>query len=433
MGIQAIPALKAFIPRKGGFISNVLTLTTGTALAQGLAVAATPILTRLYTPEDFGVLALFLSVTGIFSVVANWRYELAIVLPEADQDGLKVLALAALIAMGMSGLCLVLVAFFRRDIASLLNAPELAPWLWWAPLSLLLTGLFQGLTNWNIRKKQFRQQAVARVSQSVGMLGTQIGAGCAVSGAGGSGLIIGTLAGQLVGTGLLGDRVFRQQKHLALTHVSPAALWEQAVRYKKFPFLTNFAGLLNQTAYQVPMWLLALFYSPQAVGFYLLANRIGFLPASLIGKSVSQVFLERAAREKNQTGRSIQAFKKTLLLLALLCVVPYIVLMTWGPPLFSLVFGEAWTQAGQFAAILAPLFLTKFIASPLSMINAVHEKQEVGLLWQVGLALLSVLSLIIAHRYFQDINNVLIVFSLLLMVWYLLLALITYRISLGKL
>jgi len=219
-GIQVISTLKAYIPRKGGFISNVLTLVTRTSVAQAITVAATPILTRLYSPEEFGLLALFLSVTNIITVVASWRYDLAIVLPKADRDGINVLVLAALITLGMSGLCFGVVAFWQDDIARLMNAPNLAPWLWWTPVSLLLSGIFQALTYWNTRKKQFSLQALAQVGKSVGTSGTQIGAGLLTSAGGGAGLILGTVAGALVGTGFLGERVWRQQKQLMTESVS---------------------------------------------------------------------------------------------------------------------------------------------------------------------------------------------------------------------
>lgn len=428
MGMLLVSSLKGFIPRKGGFAANILTLVAGTGLAQALTMGATPILTRLYGPEDFGLLALFLSVTGILSVVANWRYELAIVLPKDDREGINVLALSALIALGMSGFSVLVVAFFRNGLARLMNAPELASWLWWVPLSLLLNGIFQALSYWNTRKKQFRLQSLARVGQSVGTIGTQVGAGLAAAG-GGTGLIIGTLVGQLVGTGILGERVWRQQKQLVTDSVSTKALWEQAVRYKKFPFLTNFAGLVNQIAYQIPIWLLASFYSPQMIGFYMLAQRAAYLPASLVGASISQVFFERAAQEKKETGSSIQTFKKTLLLLSMLSVVPFAVLMIWGPALFSLVFGEAWTQAGRFAAILAPLFWVSFVASPLIVVNAIHEKQEVGLIWHVSLCCLSVLVLYGGHILTNNIYTILLIFSMVLTVWYALLIVITFNIS----
>ena len=77
---------------KSEFTRNVLTLMTGTTIAQAIPIAISPILTRLYTPKDFGVLALFVAITSIFGSIANGRYELAIMLPKKDEDAINIFA-----------------------------------------------------------------------------------------------------------------------------------------------------------------------------------------------------------------------------------------------------------------------------------------------------------------------------------------------------
>ena len=124
--------------KQGSFVRNVLTLMTGTALAQALAVLASPVLTRLYRPEDFGILALFMSIVGILSVVACWRYETAIVLTEKDEDATNLLALSIMITIAMSLLTLIVVAIFRHSIAILLGAPEITFWLWFKKVSKII-------------------------------------------------------------------------------------------------------------------------------------------------------------------------------------------------------------------------------------------------------------------------------------------------------
>lgn len=426
--LLTLPSLKAYLPRKGGFVSNVITLATGTTFAQALVIVSTPIVTRLYSPEDFGLLALFLSITNILTVVASWRYELAIVLPKEDSGGINLLSLSCLITLGMSGLALLVIALLGDKICRLMNAPGLAPWLWWAPSSLLLAGAFQAITYWNTRKKQFALQAAAQFGKSAGTVGVQIALGISAAGSS-AGLVAGTLAGQLVGAGILAEHLCRHHGRFARETISGKAMFEQMVRHKKFPFLTNFAGLVNQLAYQIPVWLLSVFYGPQLVGFYMLAQRAAGLPAALIGRSVSQVFFQRAAEEYKATDGSVQTYRKTLLLLFILTVPAFFVLMIFGPFLFTFILGPAWAQAGRFAAILAPIFCMSLIMSPLSLVNAVHERQEVGLLWQIGLAVLSALTLSVSHHYGLEVYDAMKVFSCALFIWYLLLMLVTYRIA----
>src|SRR5690554_6729775 len=155
-------ALTSKLP-PGSFIRNVVTLMTGTTFAQALMILVAPILTRLYSPEDFGVFALYTSILGIIAVVACWRYELAIVLPEKDEDAANLLVLSICICFGMAVLTLILVALFRNPLASLFGVPKLAPWLWFMPLSLIATGLFQAFNYWSTRRRQFRRLAIRQI------------------------------------------------------------------------------------------------------------------------------------------------------------------------------------------------------------------------------------------------------------------------------
>lgn len=121
-------ALTSKLP-PGSFIRNVVTLMTGTTFAQALMILVAPILTRLYSPEDFGVYALYISILGIIAVVACWCYEFAIVLPENDEDAANILVISLLVCLAMVLLTLILVALFRKSVANILGAPELASWL----------------------------------------------------------------------------------------------------------------------------------------------------------------------------------------------------------------------------------------------------------------------------------------------------------------
>ena len=111
------------------FTANVLTLTTGTAVAQAITIVATPILVRIYTPKDFGLLAVLTTITGTVSIVASWRYETAIVLPDNDEDAVNLLVLCIMIALGMTGLSLLVIGLFHQQITFWLKEPELEPWL----------------------------------------------------------------------------------------------------------------------------------------------------------------------------------------------------------------------------------------------------------------------------------------------------------------
>jgi len=160
---------------KSEFSRNVLTLMTGTTIAQAIPIAISPILTRIYTPEDFGVFALYMSIASIVAVVATGRYELAIMLPKKDEDALNIIALSMIIAFFVSFITFLIVFLFNAQITSLLGNPEISNWLYFIPITVLLTGIYQSFNYWSNRKKQYRRLATSRVIQSGTTATTNLG------------------------------------------------------------------------------------------------------------------------------------------------------------------------------------------------------------------------------------------------------------------
>ena len=175
--------MRRLLPQSA-YARNVLTLMTGTSLAQAIPIAISPILTRLYSPEEFGCFALYMAVALIASVLVTGRYELAILLPRQDRDALHIAALAIMaLSIAISAVLLLVVLFFAQPIAVLLGDAALAPWLYWVPASTLLLGLYQSLNYWSNRKAQYKRLAISRTVQSGSAALAQLGIGYAGSGA----------------------------------------------------------------------------------------------------------------------------------------------------------------------------------------------------------------------------------------------------------
>ena len=144
---------------KSEFNRNVLTLMTGTTIAQAIPIAISPILTRIYTPEDFGMFALYMSIASIIAIVATGRYELAIMLPKKDEDAINIVALSIIISFFVSFISLLIVFIFNTQITNILGNPEISIWLYFIPLTVLLTGIYQSFNYWSNRKKQYKRLA----------------------------------------------------------------------------------------------------------------------------------------------------------------------------------------------------------------------------------------------------------------------------------
>jgi O-antigen/teichoic acid export membrane protein len=358
----------------GGFARNVVTLMTGTTLAQALAILVAPILTRLYGPGDYGVSALYGSILGIFTVAACWRYELAIVLPEKDEDAANVLALSILICFIMAALSFILVALFRIPLAQLLGAPELAPWLWFMPLSLIAAGLFQAFNYWSTRRKQFKRLAARTITQSTVTAGVQLGAG-AILHPGPGGLIGGSIFGQLVATVQLACQIAKDEGSLIISNINRKDFKRVLVRYKRFPLFDSWASMLNTASTMLPALLLGYFFSPTVVGHYTLGYQVLAMPMGLVGSSIAQVFFPKAAEARhsgNLDQLALDMFKRLLTI----GFVPILLIAIVAPNLFTIIFGERWWIAGVFVRWLSLWMLFVFISSPISTIYTVLERQR---------------------------------------------------------
>lgn len=374
-----LKALRAVKNGKNDFLRNVLTLMTGTTLAQAIPIAAMPLLTRLYTPEDFGVLALYMSLAGMISVIITARYEVAVMLPERDEDAASLVTLSVCIASAISLVLLVVVSLFNDDIQSLLNNKAIGPWLYLLPITVFVTGMWQALNYWNNRSKKFKRLAVSRVTQGGGMTLAQF----LLTGLSTGGLVLGYLVGQVGGLMVFLTRTWREDRAV-LSRVSLATMLENARRYSKFPKYSTFGALLDNAAVQMPVLMLSKFYDTHIVGVFSLTFRALNLPMSLIATSFSQVLFQRFVVLQRENPARLAPFVLKLFFGLLGLMVP-LVAFVWvvGPDLFALVFGETWRQAGEYATVLIFAVAIRFAVSPLSTVLAMDHNIKIGTLWQM--------------------------------------------------
>lgn len=375
-------------------MGRVLILMTGTTLSQVILIAASPILTRIYSPAEFGIFALFFAFTQVLMAVAGLRYELAIILPKEDEEAVDVLTLSAVIIIVMSVGSLFIMLLFRHQIAALLKAPEIARYLWLIPVALLWAALFQSLSYWNIRKKQFEYLALAKVSRSSTTVAIQVGLGFFAS-LGSFGLIMGDIVGKFVATGILLKNFFREYRTGIRYTPSVENIKNAAVRYKRNPlFLTN-AYILLTLNQHLPLLFLMAFFNPTVAGIYALAKNTIDMPSSFVGLPISQVFLQKASKHYRETGSCRDIYVLCLKHMVFLSAVPAFILFIFAPSIFAVVFGPTWEEAGVYVRILIPMFYARFIIAPLSMIFIISENQLIQMLWHLALIICNIVALVL--------------------------------------
>lgn len=416
--------MRKLLPQSA-YARNVLTLMTGTTLAQAIPIAISPILTRLYSPEEFGRFALYMAVAMIASVLVTGRYELAILLPRHDRDAMHIAALAMTLSAAISAVLLLVVIFLAQPIAALLGDAALAPWLYWVPASTLLLGVYQSLNYWSNRKAQYKRLAISRTVQSTGVALAQMTSGYAGSGA--VGLVGGQITGQVLATSVLARLIWRED-HQQIRVLRPARSLALAKKYINFPKYLIVAHGFNTASGQMPVLLLSALFSTTVAGFFTLTQRVMAAPMALVAGALGDVFRQEASQAYIHQGQCKAIYQKTFKRLLLISVVPFIVLFFVAPALFAWVFGEQWRVAGEYAQILTPMAFLQFITSPLSAMFMIAEKQKLDLLWQIFLLSLVVVSFALG-KFFGGATDALKIFSFAYCVAYAVNGAMTYHFA----
>lgn len=365
--------------KKNEFSRNVLTLMSGTVIAQAIPIAIIPILTRIFTPEDFGLLALYVAFVSVLGVVSTGRYEIAVMLPDKDEDAKILLQISVFVALIFSTLILIPVMLWGKNIGVFLGNHDIVPWLYLLPASVFLTGAYHALTYWNNRSKRFKNTAISRVSQSLSQGSSQIGFGLfKISG--------GLIMGQFIG--ILSSTLFLLNKNNAhgvvFDKYELAKMRKQATNYSDFPKYSVFGALCDSGAVQMPILILSKFYSASTTGMFSLTFRILNMPSSIISAAISQVLFQKVVSISNNNPNQLSNYLIKIFVFLFLIYLPVVpILLTWGDSLFAFIFGEQWREAGVYAGYLAIAVAVRFAVSPLSSVLGLKKNIKKGASWQV--------------------------------------------------
>lgn len=364
--------------RKTSFAVDVLRLASGTIFAQAITVLAMPIVTRLYSPDAFGLTSLFTSIVSVIAAVTCFRYELSIMLPKKDEDSANLLALSIFSVFLVSFLTVLIMRFWHKPLLDVLNAPSLGPYLWLISPAVFLNGIYLAFNYWNSRKKRFTHLSFARIMGSFATTSSRLGVGFAGYATGG-GMIYSAIIGYVASTLMLGKQIWHEDNQLLKSSINRYCIFAGLKRYKNFPLFDTWAVLLSNLSWLSPTFLLSMFFSSTIVGYYALGMMVLQFPMSLIGGAISQVFFQRAAEAKSY-GTLNMLVENTVLCLGMIGLLPTLLLTIVGKEIFIVVFGSQWAEAGVYTQILALYIFFLFITSPISTLFSVLEMQRTSLL-----------------------------------------------------
>ncbi len=382
------------------FKKNFFIVLSGATLSQLIPILITPLLTRIYGPDDLGILALYVSITTIPSILSSFRYDQAIMLAENEIEARELLLLSIRIALILSITVLISLLLFDNKIIAIFGLQDLGWWLYFVPLTVFMSGSYQSLSYWTVRQKKFKILSISRLVRTTAgsVLQTVLGL-LSISG----GLISGLIASQFMGFRYLKDEAFSvSKKRTTLGYVKTKELLN---KYKSFPIFDMPAIFCNLLANQAPVLVLAKYFGAGVLGQYALTNKIINAPISLISGSLLDVFRQKVTSDINSDGNCRYIFLHTLKILSMLGLAPLILLIFYGPDIFKFIFGEKWHQAGDYARIMAPMFYLKFIAGPLSYVLIARQWQKVNLIGQMSLLLSTIAVLVYGILTLSVINT----------------------------
>ena len=385
---------------KSEFSRNVLTLMTGTTIAQAIPIAISPILTRIYTPDDFGVFAFFISIVGIMAVVSTGKYELSLILPKKESFTYQLLILSGLLVLGTASTYIIVMLsvslFYNFDYIFYL-----------LPITVIFIGLNNTFDKYNNRVKNYKLMSYQRVIKTT--VESLVSISFMLLFSMKTGLVWGFVLGFFVSNITMLFVNMKTFKKKAFV-VSKKKMKVLANRYENFPKYNMPHALLNTLSANIPIFLIPLYYGSYTLGLYAFGLKIVQAPLSLISSSMFNVLGQKMAEEYSRGNEIKSLFKNIVLKLFLftLVIIPVFVFMN---NIFAFIFGEEWEQAGYFIQIMSPWILLVFIISPLSTIPQIYNKQKKAFNIEIIRTILQITIFGISGLYFS-IETTLIILSL---------------------
>lgn len=361
---------------------NIYLMIAGTSLSQIIIVFSSPVLTRLYPPESFGVFKIFVSTVAVLSVIANLRYELAIVLPEKKADALNILRLTLVsnVVIFFTVLILTIPSFQILENNVFNNLGNLK---YLIPFSVFFGALFQALNFWFNRQKDFKTISISKVIQSSFVSLIQILIGWFFFG-NASGLIIGSISGQILSLLYFIFIALRDDDFKNKPYLNKNNLIRVALSYKRFPFFSAPGAFINTASSEFPVFIISYSFGLSLVGQYGLAIRLLGLPLTLISSSIYQVLVSKIAELSRDSPHRIKSLlTKFFILLFIPTFFLAVIFSSFSISIFTLIFGVQWHQAGEIASIIVFAYVFKFSISPLACVLGLEENVHLGFYWQL--------------------------------------------------
>lgn len=383
------------------FVRNVMIMATGAASAQIISVILSPVITRVYGPEAYGIMGVFMAIVAILTPVASLTYPIAIVLPKSDVEAKGLIKLSLTICIFIAVVITLLLCFFYQTIVELFHLSEVRGFLFLIPITILCAGILQVTEQWLIRTKQFKISAKSTFLQALLSQGSIVLIGLFYPMAQIL-VIIQSLREGLKAILMLGFVKGKEGIHLIDWGSKGVSTKKLIKKYYDFPIFRAPEIFLNGLSKSLPILMLTIFFGPASAGFYSISKTVLNLPVQLIGKSVGDVFYPRVTEAAKNKENLTKLIKKATISLTLIGIVPFSIVIIFGPWLFSNIFGSSWLNAGEYARWIALWSFFAFINLPSIKSLPVLSAQAFQLKYTIFMLITRVIMLCLGYFVFSS-------------------------------
>ena len=366
-------------------------LLSANIVAQVIGLLIYPIVTRLYAPEDFGLMNLFISIANVIVIIATAEFQYAVVLPKEDKKAVSVMHVG-LFCLSLVTFLVTLSIFCRKQIAMLFNTPALSDMYVLLPIMVFVLGAWNLLNYWYIRNKMYTRISTYQIGQSTLSAATKLG--CGYTGLLQVGLIYSVVFAPLLS--LFTSIAFSFRKCLRpLLHVDKRDMLDVAKTYRNFPVFTLPRSLLNTLAGQLPVLLLTPIFGIELIGYWSMASLLGFVPINMITKAIYQVLYQHVTEKVNHN-QPIVAMLKHFVIICLMVAIPLFAILYFVlPALVSWLLGDVWYVCGEYIRWMLPWLLLSLLTASTCFLSDVFFQQKKGLFFEILLAICRLAGLVV--------------------------------------
>ena len=388
------------------------TLATATVVSQGLRIAILPALSRLYAPAEFGIFQIFMSILGAAGLISTAGYDKAVVLASSERRAMSVMLVGCLTAVAVATAAWIAMALSGASVAVALNSPNLAFFLFaLLPIGILAIGLGENARYYATRQRRFGMIAKALIAQAIVTATIQAGLGFFPA-IGAGGLIVGRVAGIVLLGGLLWSVSWRPV-FAGLREIRWPSLRDSALRYRKFPMVVTPTTVFSQSVYIGPIFLVAMYFSPEDVGFFGVVMLLLSAPMQFVGSAVEQVFYRNATEERLTTGACPTSVKQAFVLLTVIAGAFGLLLILLAKPAIAVILGQNWAAVGDILLWMTPMIVLNLVGMPLQPSFVVMGYQSLQFAHQAVRSLASVGALWFAAAYTGDLRATVMAYAIM--------------------